>query len=112
MLNRAPRLRFRRPLSSTLDQEHRGQLHNISQSGCMVRVRHWVKINEEQHQLLLETADEPIQIKGEVVRARMVGNDHGVIYELGIRFDAKHPAYDRLVAWLGDMGQDQEKIAT
>ena len=107
IVQRAPRMRFKKPIQSALDHEYVGGVHNISRSGCMMRIKHWVKVNRELHALhLLAPMAGELHVQGEVVRAKMVPGEEGTIYEIGIRFEEGSEDYVRVSNWLKALPQE------
>lgn len=100
-IKRAERIRFDVPLASSVDQEIKGQVENLSLSGCKLNSSSWIQLNGDEHQVQIMTpTGEVLTLKGQIVRAKMVPSDSGGIYELGIEFERQTPAYRSYQNWL------------
>ncbi len=106
-VERADRIEFKNPLPSSIDGEIKGRIHNVSETGCKVNAGSWVKVNSTVHRIAISSEQEEISVGGQIVRARMIPEEHGSVYELGIRFQQDDPALAHLQDWLQRIQQEQ-----
>lgn len=104
LVKRARRMVFSKPLPGLVDEEIASRVHNVSETGCMLNAKSWVKVNDSLHEIhILPPQTKAFRIRGQIVRAKMVPQGDSGIYELGIRFDKSDPSYDEFLRWFQEL---------
>ncbi len=102
-VKRASRLAFSRPVPTALD-ENIARVRNVSRTGCLINAHIWMKVDQVQHDLSILPPDgEPIDLSGQIVRARMVPGENGIVYEVGFKFDRDDPRFADFEAWFTEL---------
>lgn len=97
---RAKRYRLKHPLPGSIDNEVSGDIYNVSLTGCKLNARTWIKVNESERQIRIDTGAGEVIVPGKIVRARLIPDRHGSLYELGIRFVEGGPEYRVYARWV------------
>lgn len=112
-IKRSERLVFHRPLPSSIDRAIVSSLHNVSKSGCMLNSKAWLKVNRDVHEIKIQPPDSrPFSLKGQIVRAKMVPSNGSILYELGIRFEQRDPAYPLFLEWFEKLPEELKDRVT
>ena len=83
---RERRLDLHRPLTVILDSEI-ARVRNMSLSGCLLQTRKWLKVGQTKYDFCIRPqGHNEITTLCRIVRAKMVQDETGPVYEIGIKF--------------------------